>query len=674
VIRPGLVAVLLVAACATGCRGHGEHGTIVFESTSSGHAALYAIRADGSGLRRLALRLPADGADVVWSRDATKALVVYYTDTGAVASVFDAVTGVDRRLRIPGLASGDVQADVSAMPWSPDGGRLVLATGEGDVVLDLRTGAHPFIDDSTSDDLVAWSGDGKSLLFTTAADSSGFADVYAAPADGAWARRLMRLDFEPGALRSSPDGKWISFSRLGPEHDTLYVVRRDGHDRRLVSRNAGSAVWSPTEDRLAFADSEGLGLFDAPTGRRRRLTTERVDDPANEPVSWSTDGRTILYRRVDLVDSGGTGGHLQLWRMNADGTCRHPVTHGFAVDYGGGAAAWTEATLKGTPAPRLPLVSLRAERTLTTRLPVAALAAAGDRAAVAQGFGGPPSFREPLGPIVVWNRVDGSAARVAVNGCGSVDDVLLVAGRVGYRCDNSSEGYTVRDALRVGTAVVARVHGEEFSGTFLGGLAADGDTVAFGVESAGSGTPGEFSIRRSRIWRATGGRKALVRTFRGVAEVASLDRGRIAVLRGDDRVSVLDGSRVKTFAFGSGRVLGAALDGSRLVVLGRKLITVVDPESGRHIAARPVRRGFGPDPELQDVQGDLAAYVVGAAIHVLRLSDGRELVVDTPNATAPVFARFVPDGLFYSFNESYARRPGRLVFVARRQVERALRR
>jgi len=48
-------------------------------------------------------------------------------------------------------------------------------------------------------------------------------------------------------------------------------------------------------------------------------------------------------------------------------------------------------------------------------------------------------------------------------------------------------------------------------------------------------------------------------------------------------------------------------------------------------------------------------------------------VIDTRNATEPVFARLVPSGLFYSFNESYAKQPGRLAFVPRADLERALR-
>jgi hypothetical protein len=61
-------------------------------------------------------------------------------------------------------------------------------------------------------------------------------------------------------------------------------------------------------------------------------------------------------------------------------------------------------------------------------------------------------------------------------------------------------------------------------------------------------------------------------------------------------------------------------------------------------------------------------------VRVERAATGRrrEIVVDIPNATEPVFARFVPGGLFYSFSAAYEKRPGRLVFAARSQLERAL--
>ena len=134
--------------------------------------------------------------------------------------------------------------------------------------------------------------------------------------------------------------------------------------------------------------------------------------------------------------------------------------------------------------------------------------------AVAQGFGGLVGHPEPLGPIVVWNRLRGSGVTVPVRGCASAYDVLLAAGRVAYRCDNSGEGYTVHDSLRLGTAELVRTHGEEFSGSFLGGLVADRGTIAFDVGYA-AGTWGTFRIRQTRLWKSSGARSKLVRTFRG---------------------------------------------------------------------------------------------------------------------------------------------------------------
>ncbi|TML13087.1 MAG: hypothetical protein E6G33_12585 [Actinobacteria bacterium] len=652
-IRAGLVAVFVVAAFATGCGGHGRAaGTIVFQGSVRGRAALYAVRPDGSGLTRLRLHLPADGADVSWTRDGTKALVMYGTGSGdALASVFEPASRTRRSIRLRGLDAA------SETPWSPDGKRLVLATKDGDVVVDVETGVRRYVRDELNTDLLTWSADGKALLFP-----AGRA-IYAAPANGGPPTRLMRLaHLEPVGLQPSSDGKWISFEHYGVR-DELYVVRRNGTGVRLIGE-AESSSWSPTGERLAFVGYKGIVLVDLENGRRARLSDEHLDDPQDEGAAWSPDGRHILYSRNDLGYGAAGGGHTQLWTMKADGTDRHPLTHGFPADSAAGGAAWIDATVTGTPPPSLPLVALRAARTITTGR---------NRAAVAQGFGGPPAFHGPLGPIVVWNRLRGTSVSIPVHGCRSVYDVLLAAGRVGYRCDNPGNGYSVDDSLRVGTSELVRTDANEFTGSLLGGVVADGGTLAFDVEDAGTNSRGEFRIHRTRVWKASGARKAIVRTFRGEAIVASLDAGRIAVLRDGNAVSVLSpGGRIRTFGFGRPRILGAALDGPRLLVLRGRRLTVLDLRSGRRTASWPVRRGFGPAPELEDAQGDLAAYVVGAAVHVLRLSDGREFVIDTPNATDPVFAQFVASGLFYAFNESYAKRPGRLVFVPRPELERAL--
>jgi Tol biopolymer transport system component len=674
--------MVVCAPLATGCGGHGRGpGTIVFASAYSGREAVYAVRPDGTGLTKLPLHLPSYGAGVFWTRDGRKAFVL--DDTGArvvAAYLYEPESGTRRPIRLRGLhLTGTNQVgDLTDMPWSPDGKRLLLATNKGDVVLDVETGTRHVIDDSSADGPVAWSGDGKDLLFPFNLD------VYAAPAGGGPARLVTQLA-RPGVVsayepQSSADGKWIAVV-ANTEHgvSALYAVRSNGTGLHLLARHADSPAWSPVGERLAYADGRGIVLVDFQNGHRRRLADSGVDDAGNEGPAWSPDGRRILYRGVDLRYGAPSGYHLQLLTVKADGTDRHPVTHAFTVDSGAYQAVWVEAPLKGIPRPTLRPVSLSATR-MTTRLPIVALGAAGNRVALAQGFGNETGSRHPLGPIVVWDPVRRHVLRIPVSGCGTAYDVVLAAGDVGYRCENAGEGYTVRDSLRLvragtrGTVELVRTHGEEFTGSFLGGVVADGGTIAFDVPSVDTPSPRGLNIGRTHVWKATGARTAIVHTFRGVATVTSLDAGRIAVLRGGGKtLSVLaPGGGIRTYAPGGARILDAALDGSRLVVLRSTRLTVLDLGTGRRRASWPVRRAFGPAPELEDAQGDLAAYVVGAVVHVLRLSDGREIVVDTPNAAEPVFARFVPGGLFYSFNEAYAERPGRVAFVARSELERAL--
>ena len=668
-MRAGCAAAALFAAFATGCDGHGRApGTIVFESDRSGRAAVYVVREDGSGLKKL-LDLPEE-AEVIWTRDGTRALVLAYPSDEKY--VFMPATGAHRTIRLPGLASDNVPS------WSPDDKRLAFVTDHEDVVaLNVTSSVRHRIAEGSNGFAVAWSPDGKRVLFIGESNDA----LYTAPARGGKRMRLLRLpgDVYPGALLHwSADGKWISLFDADYFPATLNVVRADGTGLRLIARNARDAAWSPTGERIAFVGHRGVVLIDLAHARRRQLTRTPTTHYGNSSVAWSPDGQRIVYTRNAL---GRGDFHNQLWTVRVDSSDQRPVTQGFPDDGSDDPDVWVAGTVIGTPAPRLPLVALRGTRTIATSLPIVALAASGNRAAVAQGLGGPRDFRGPFGPIVVWNPVRSAAAQIRIPGCGSAYEVELAgvfftAGGVGYRCDNPAISYGEDDTLRHvqrGRGAVEIVHTQdgEFSGAFLDGLAEDGNEIAFDVGMLGTTAHGEVYQVRSRIWKATGARKAIVHTFSREATVASLDAGRIAVLRDGHTVSVLlPSGEIRTFAFG--RVLGAALDGPRLVVLERARLDVVELSSGRRVASRPVRRGFGPAPELEGARGDLAAYAVGTAVHVLRLSDGHEIVIDTPTATEPVFARFSPSGLFYSFNETYAKRPGRLVFVARSELQRVL--
>ena len=86
---------------------------------------------------------------------------------------------------------------------------------------------------------------------------------------------------------------------------------------------------------------------------------------------------------------------------------------------------------------------------------------------------------------------------------------------------------------------------------------------------------------------------------------------------------------------------------------------------GRHLAqdAGALAMDGDSDSALEDVHGDLLAYVVDTHVHVLDLSNGREVVVNTPGATGPAHAAFGSGGLFYSYNLARGAPLGRILFV-----------
>ena len=87
--------------------------------------------------------------------------------------------------------------------------------------------------------------------------------------------------------------------------------------------------------------------------------------------------------------------------------------------------------------------------------------------------------------------------------------------------------------------------------------------------------------------------------------------------------------------------------------------------SGSH--ARLLTDG-GPPPILLGVQGDLVVYETGGALHLLRLSDGRDKALLIPGAAPWLDASLEPGGLFVSWNKMHDRRPGRIAFIPLRMI------
>lgn len=138
--------------------------------------------------------------------------------------------------------------------------------------------------------------------------------------------------------------------------------------------------------------------------------------------------------------------------------------------------------------------------------------------------------------------------------------------------------------------------------------------------------------------------------------------GRIAIRLADGGVLILNESFPeirRTYHYGPGVVRAAKLYGSRLVILRDGRLDWYDavPAPTRTLRlprARSYGDGFCGRPpcaraelRLEDLHRDLVVYVLGRQIHILRLTDGKDVVVRTPDE-GPVEAQIEGNGLSYS--------------------------
>ena len=114
-------------------------------------------------------------------------------------------------------------------------------------------------------------------------------------------------------------GRWVGWSSV---RGSVYIIRPDGSDKRLLEEHAIAPAWSPRGSPIAVRIGCGIKLI-TPAGRDvtppSPFTCNAIG--VRGTPSWSPDGKKIAI--------GGTGAKLLRWRsalprgtfvMNADGT------------------------------------------------------------------------------------------------------------------------------------------------------------------------------------------------------------------------------------------------------------------------------------------------------------------------------------------------------------------
>ena len=173
--------------------------------------------------------------------------------------------------------------------WSPDGRKIAFVRGFGDraeiyVVNATGGGVHRLTRNSVDDDTPAWSPDGQTIAFTR--KLAGRNRLMLMRADGTHQRSLRSI---PGGEPAwSPDGKKIAFARgvhgAARETASIYVANVATRGVRKVTVDRPGSVshhpsWSANGRLIAFMGKGGSLFVVRPNGTGlQRLTRARFED------------------------------------------------------------------------------------------------------------------------------------------------------------------------------------------------------------------------------------------------------------------------------------------------------------------------------------------------------------------------------------------------------------
>src|SRR5690242_1009646 len=140
--------------------------------------------------------------------------------------------------------------------------------------------------------------------------------------DGSFVAPFIGVPNDAREVIPSPDGRSVAYLRNFDDLVDLWVMNRDGSNRRPVVTGEvviGHAAWSADGERLAFERSSidqtsDIWIVNADGSQPRNLTPDV--SPAiqfDHSPEWSPDGKRIAFAST-------RSGPMRLWTMNADGS------------------------------------------------------------------------------------------------------------------------------------------------------------------------------------------------------------------------------------------------------------------------------------------------------------------------------------------------------------------
>ena len=254
---------------------------------------------DREGKTQTPVTMPAAWANVRLSSDATRAVIRGQDAQGDVD-----VWMVDLSRALPTRFTFDKAADNYPV-WSPDNSRVVfrsLRNGDGDLYWKAANGTmneEVLLKSSENKTPTDWSRNG-SLLYTVT-NSKTKNDVWVLPMEGEKKPRpFLVTDFDEGAARFSPDGRFVAYQSNETGNDEVYVRSfPDGGGKWQVSKGGGQTpAWSRDGKQLFYSMSARLYAVDVTTAPAFQSSEPRTVYTMLDGGEWDVapDGRFLVVQ------------------------------------------------------------------------------------------------------------------------------------------------------------------------------------------------------------------------------------------------------------------------------------------------------------------------------------------------------------------------------------------
>lgn len=168
---------------------------------------------------------------------------------------------------------------------------------------------------------LAWSPDGKKIVFLSRPPSEFYDDVHVMNADGSGRKNLTTSPSSANEThpRWSPDGRRIVFARPRGGDNEVCAMNPDGSDQISLSPEGADdhePEWSPDGRRIAFARrtyrNTDIWVANVDGTGQSNLSSNAGDN--GKPV-WSPDGAKIAFEHEDNPTRGELERSLRKWAM-----------------------------------------------------------------------------------------------------------------------------------------------------------------------------------------------------------------------------------------------------------------------------------------------------------------------------------------------------------------------